>query len=66
MFQVGDLVRYEHPEWANDIPGIVMAVVLAGDEDRDHLEIQWFDWEPGALANEDPEKLILVSSVRPK
>ena len=64
MFQVGDLVRYEDVALANDIPGLVMGVRLAGDEDHDHLEIQWFDWAPGSIAKENPRRLVVVSSVR--
>ena len=63
MFQVGDLVIYEDVALANDIPGIVVALVSDCDYDADHLKIQWFDWEPGALANEDPKRLIIVSSI---
>jgi len=66
MFQVGDLIRYECPIVSNDIPGLVVAVVQDRHGDVDHLEVQWFDWEPGTLAREDSEALILVSSVRPK
>jgi len=64
MFQVGDLIRYEDPVATNDIPGLVVAVVYDDDpEHPDHLEVQWLDWEPGTLADEDPEALVLVSSV---
>ena len=63
MFQVGDLIRYEDPVVSNDIPGLVVAVVLDSRGYRDHLEVQWFDWEPGTLATEDEEALTLVSSV---
>jgi hypothetical protein len=63
MFQVGDLVRYEDVELANDIPGVVLAVVLNGDYEPDHLEIQWFDWLDGSIAKEDPLRLIVISSV---
>ena len=57
MFQVGDLVKYENIELANDIPGIVMRF------DDDRIEVQWFDWEPGELAHESEEVLVLLSSV---
>ena len=63
MFQVGDLIRYEDPVVTNDIPGLVVAVVKDLNGFIDHLEVQWFDWEPGELANEDTEALVLVSSV---
>ena len=63
MFQVGDLIRYEDPVATNDIPGLVVAVVRDRHGDVDHLEVQWLDWEPGTLADEDTEALILVSSV---
>ena len=66
MFQVGDLIRYEFPVVSNDIPGLVVAVIQDRHGDVDHLEVQWLDWEPGALANENPGVLIIVSSVRPK
>ena len=64
MFQVGDLIRYEYPVVSNDIPGLVVAVVKDLNGFVDHLEVQWFDWEPGQLATEDEEALELVSSVR--
>ena len=63
MFQVGDLIRYEDPVATNDIPGLVVAVVKDPRGFVDHLEVQWLDWEPGTLADEDTEALILVSSV---
>jgi len=66
MFQVGDLIRYEDPIVSNDIPGLVVAVVRDRHGDIDHLEVQWLDWEPGTLADEGTEALMLVSSVRAK
>ena len=63
MFQVGDLIRYEDPIVSNDIPGLVVAVVKDPNGYVDHLEVQWLDWEPGQLATEDEEALVLVSSV---
>jgi hypothetical protein len=63
MFQVGDLVKYEDPALANDIPGLVMGLVFDGCEDPDHIEVQWFDWAEGHLANENPGVLIVISSV---
>jgi len=66
MFQVGDLIRYEDPIVSNDIPGLVVAVVKDLNGYVDHLDVQWLDWEPGQLATEDEEALVLVSSVRPK
>ena len=63
MFQVGDLIRYEDPIVSNDIPGLVVAEVKDPRGFVDHLEVQWLDWEPGTLADEDTEALILVSSV---
>jgi uncharacterized protein YbdZ (MbtH family) len=63
MFQVGDLIRYEFPIVSNDIPGLVVAVIQDRHGDVDHLEVQWLDWEPGQLATEDEEALVLVSSV---
>ena len=66
MFQVGDLIRYEDPIVSNDIPGLVVAVVKDLNGYVDHLDVQWFDWEPGQLATEDEEALELVSSARPK
>ena len=66
MFQVGDLIRYEDPIVSNDIPGLVVNVVYNSNGGRDHLDVQWLDWEPGTLATEDEEALELVSSARPK
>ena len=63
MFQVGDLVRYNDVALANEIPGLVMGLVFDGDEDADHIEVQWFDWEPGHLAKERPQVLVVISSV---
>ena len=60
MFQVGDLIRYECPIVSNDIPGLVVGIA---PDDENMLEVQWFDWEPGTLADEDTEALVLVSSV---
>ena len=61
MFQVGDLIRYD--DHVNDIPGLVVAVVKESCGFVSHLDVQWFDWEPGTLATEDEEALVLVSSV---
>ena len=63
MFQVGDLIRYQMAVKCNDIPGFVVGIVYDGCGNRDCLEVQWFDWEPGELANENEEALVLVSSV---
>ena len=62
MFQVGDLVRYEDPSLANDVPGFVMGL-FEDDPDDDHIEVQWFDWELGHLAKERPQVLVVISSV---
>jgi hypothetical protein len=62
MFQVGDLVRYNDVALANEIPGLVMGLVFDGDEDADHIEVQWFDWALGHLAKERPQVLIVISS----
>ena len=64
MFQVGDLVRYEDVALANDIPGLVMGLLFKEDyTGSDHIEVQWFDWAEGHLANENPGVLIVISSV---
>jgi len=63
MFQVGDLIRYEASRKCNDIPGFVVGIVYDRRGNRDCLEVQWFDWEPGELANENEEALELLSSV---
>ena len=65
IFQVGDLVRYEDVALANDVPGLVMGHIF-DDYDDDHIEVQWFDWEPGHLAKERPQVLVVISSARPK
>ena len=62
MFQVGDLVKYEDVALANDIPGLVVGL-LKDDYNDDHIEVQWFDWEPGCIAGEDPKQLVVVSRV---
>jgi len=64
MFQVGDLIKYPTSAKCNAIPGLVVAVVKDSCGFVSHLEVQWFDWEPGELANENEEALVLVSSVR--
>ena len=64
MFQVGDLIKYPTSAKCNAIPGFVVGIVYDGRGNRDCLEVQWFDWEPGELANENEEALVLVSSVR--
>ena len=66
MFEVGDLIRYEASRKCNDIPGLVVGIVYDRRGNRDCLEVQWFDWEPGELANESEEALELLSSARPK
>jgi hypothetical protein len=66
MFQVGDVIQYEASRKQNDIPGFVVGIVYDRRGNRDCLEVQWFDWEPGELANESEEALVLVSSARPK
>ena len=63
MFQVGDLVRYDDVTLANDVPGLVMGLVFDGDEDADHIEVQWFDWALGCIAKERPAILVVISSV---
>ena len=63
MFQVGDLIRYPTSVKCNDIPGFVVGIVYDRRGNRDCLEVQWFDWEPGELANESEEALELLSSV---
>jgi len=61
MFEVGDLIRY----WSiPDEPGFVVGIVYDRRGNRDCLEVQWFDWEPGELANEDEEALELLSKVK--
>ena len=42
---------------------LVVAIVKDPRGFVDHLDVQWFDWEPGTLATEDEETLVLVSSV---
>ena len=66
MFQVGDVIQYEASRKQNDIPGFVVGIVYDRRGNRDCLEVQWFDWEPGELANESEEALVLLSSARPK
>ena len=64
MFQVGDLIRYHPSRKCNDIPGFVVGIVYDRRGNRDCLEVQWFDWEPGELANESEEALVLLSKVK--
>ena len=64
IFQVGDLVRYNDVALANEIPGLVMGLLFKDDyTGSDHIEVQWFDWEPGHLAKERPQVLVVISSV---
>ena len=63
MFQVGDLIRYPTSTKCNEIPGFVVGIVYDRRGNRDCLEVQWFDWEPGELAHESEEVLVLLSSV---
>jgi len=71
--KIGDLVWYE-AEWRNserdstygstyNIPGIVVDLDLDDDDGR-ILVVQWFDWEAGEFANEDPEVLEILSEGR--
>ena len=56
---IGDLVKYNPLECTNQIPGMVM-----GYERTDsllYLHVQWFDWEKGTIAVENPDALVLVS-----
>ena len=63
MFQVGDVIQYEASRRSNEIPGFVVGIVYDRRGNRDCLEVQWFDWEPGELAHESEEALVLLSSV---
>ena len=71
--KVGDLVWYE-AEYRNserdstygstyNIPGIVVDLDLDDDDGR-ILVVQWFDWEAGTFANEDPDVLEVLSEAR--
>ena len=71
--KIGDLVWYE-AEYRNserdstygstyNIPGIVVDLDLDDDDGR-ILVVQWFDWEAGEFANEDPEVLEILSEGR--
>ena len=53
MFQVGDVIQYEASRKQNDIPGFVVGIVYDRRGNRDCLEVQWFDWEPGEPHRED-------------
>ena len=56
---IGDLVKYSPLECNNQIAGMVV-----GFEHLDslyYLHVQWFDWEAGQVAIENPDALVLVS-----
>ena len=56
---IGDLVKYNPLECNNQIAGMVM-----GYERTDsllYLHVQWFDWDDGQIAVENPDALVLVS-----
>ena len=61
MFEVGDVIRYQEPIISNDIPGLVVSIRYKKNGERDCLQVQWFDWSPGTLAQEDEACLELVS-----
>ncbi len=42
----------------------VVGIVYDRRGNRDCLEVQWFDWEPGELANESEEALVLLSKAK--
>ena len=68
--KVGDLVIYEAEYRTSDVPedntynvpGIVVDINL--DDDDRILVVQWFDWEAGTFANEDPDVLEVLSEAR--
>ena len=68
--KVGDLVIYEAEYRTSDVPedntynvpGIVVDIDL--DDDDRILVVQWFDWEAGTFANEDPDVLEVLSEAR--
>ena len=68
--KVGDLVIYEAAYRTSDVPedntyrvpGIVVDINL--DDDDRILVVQWFDWEAGTFANEDPDVLEVLSEAR--
>jgi hypothetical protein len=56
---IGDLVKYNPLECNNQIAGMVV-----GFERTDsllYLHVQWFDWDDGQIAVENPDALVLVS-----
>ena len=69
--KVGDLVIYEAAYRTSDVPedntynvpGLIVDLDLDDDCGR-ILVVQWFDWEAGTFANEDPEVLEIFSEGR--
>ena len=68
--KVGDLVIYEAEYRTSDVPedntynvpGLIVDIDL--DDDDRILVVQWFDWEAGTFANEDPDVLEVLSEAR--
>ena len=56
---IGDLVKYNHLECHNQIAGMVLR--YARPESLLYLHVQWFDWDNGDIAVENPGALVLVS-----
>ena len=56
---IGDLVKYNPLECNNQIAGMVMG--FESKQGLLYLHVQWFDWEAGQVAIENPDALVLVS-----
>ena len=52
---IGDLVRYDPDECNNQVPGLVVGF------EYDYPCVQWFDWDDGDVATENPDVLVVVS-----
>ena len=56
---IGDLVKYSPLECNNQIAGMVMG--FESKQGLLYLHVQWFDWEAGQVAIENPDALVMVS-----
>jgi len=58
---IGDLVRYNLDQHENDVPGLVVGLEATLSDGMQYLLVQWFDWDEGQIAVENPGALAMVS-----